>query len=66
MFIRFVLPFTHWRSNRDTGISHAIYQLYDEGRFAEDEVTNQHIALLGDSTFDNARAPVRDGLGGFA
>jgi hypothetical protein len=35
MFMRFVLPFTHWRSNRATGIFHGVYQLYDQGRFAE-------------------------------
>jgi hypothetical protein len=32
MFMRFVLPFTHWRSSRATGIFH-VYQMHDEGRF---------------------------------
>jgi hypothetical protein len=35
MFMRFVLPFTHWRSNRATGIFHGVYQLHGEGRLDE-------------------------------
>ena len=38
-FMRFVFPFTHWSSNRDTGSFHGVYQPYSEGRFAEGEVT---------------------------
>jgi hypothetical protein len=34
-FMRFVLPFTHWSTNCATGIFQGVYQLYDEGRFAE-------------------------------
>jgi hypothetical protein len=34
-FMRFVLPFPHWTSNQATGIFQGVYQLYDEGRFAE-------------------------------
>ncbi len=33
--MRFILPFTHWRTNRATGIFHGVSQLYDEGRSAE-------------------------------
>jgi hypothetical protein len=35
MFMRFALPFTDHRSNSATGIFQGVYQLYDEGRFAE-------------------------------